>query len=67
MEVNNIRAALQIENTERIKSEWKKSGFYNGSTDFYNFMATPSPERELFVRNLNMRNEFHGAVVISII
>ena len=65
MESNNIRAAIQIEDFDECREDWRGSDFNDGTVDFYTFMTTPSPEREAFIKSRNPTFDFMGAVIIS--
>ena len=65
MESNNIVAATGIRDYERVEEDWKGSRFYDGTVDFYSFITTPSPEREIFIRERKMTYDFLGTVVIT--
>lgn len=54
-------AAIQVENWNSLYPEWKDR--YHGSEkDFYNFMTTPSMERELFVSSITPALSFTGPI-----
>ena len=61
MESNNILAAPQIVGVDDIYTEWRRS-HVGSRKDFYEFMTTHSPERDLFVAELNGMPEIYGTV-----
>ena len=65
MNFNNIIAATGINDYERVEEDWKGSRFYDGTMDFYSFITTPSPERDMFIRERKKSYDFLGTVVIS--
>lgn len=65
MNFNNIIAATGINDYERVEEDWKGSRFFDGTADFYSFITTPSPERDMFIRERKKSYDFLGTVVIS--
>lgn len=64
MESNNILAAPQIANAAAFYTEWRRNNV--GSLNaFYEFMTTPTPERDRFLIEMGAVTEFAGAVVTT--
>ena len=64
MESNNILAAPQIETVDIFYQEWRRN--HAGSIKvFYEFMKTPTPERDRFLVEQGAVTEFSGAVVTT--
>ena len=64
MDNNNILAAPQIADVDTFYKEWRRN--HVGSRKvFYNFMTTPTPERDRFLVEQGAVTEFSGAVVTT--
>ena len=64
MESNNILAAPQIADVAAYYQEWRRN--HVGSRKvFYEFMTTPTPERDRFLVEKGAITEFSGAVVTT--
>lgn len=64
MESNNILAAPQIANVAAFYQEWRRN-HVGGLKVFYEFMTTPTPERDRFLVDMGAVTEFSGAVVTT--
>lgn len=65
MEANNIVAAPQVEDLGEIYDLWKLT--HTGNMDvFFDFMTTPSTDREDFINSINDNTSvgFNGSVVV---
>lgn len=64
MESNNILAAPQIADVDAFYTEWRRN-HVGSKKAFYEFMTTPSPERDRFLVEMDAVTEFAGAVVTT--
>lgn len=64
MESNNILAAPQIADVDAFYTEWRRN-YIGGKKVFYEFMTTPSPERDRFMVEMGAITEFAGAIVTT--
>lgn len=65
MERNNIKAAISLNNFDGCESRWQKSIYNDGTKTFYEFITTPSYERDKFIASMEVEFEISGAVLIT--
>lgn len=61
MESNNIVTAPQVAEVEEFYEFWKRN--HTGSlSSFYEFMTTPTPERDEFLTQWEAKTVFNGSI-----
>ena len=65
METNNIVAAPQIVDVDKLFEIWKQTHTGPRAT-FFKFLTTPSADRDNFLNAFNNETSFNGAVASTI-
>ena len=66
MESNNIIAAPQVKDVGHFYELWKRD-HAGGLSSFYEFMTTPTVERDKFISSSYHTVQFNGAVASQIL
>lgn len=66
MESNNIITAPEVDGVQAVYKVWSR--YFLGTIEkFYEFMTTPSPERQEFMNFCGVRTLFKGAVAETVL
>lgn len=66
MERNDIRTAVQIDDTDALYSEWE-SRRMGSRAAFVRLITTPGPERDRFLSRYEVKPAFKGDICIPVI
>jgi hypothetical protein len=66
MKANDITTSPQVSDTAKAYELWHESHF-GGMDDFYRFITTPSPERDVFVSRAGETVKLTDGVAVTII